>query len=102
MTPWHPQKLVPPMCFQSLVGCLRPTIHFETLRKDPEWVFQFVKDKISSLNEDKYVHTAKFSPCELKNVVGIFAQSQGQMLASSSLSEPESTLEAPTSKDALG
>ena len=75
MTPWHPQKLVPPMCFQSLVGCLRPTTHFETLRKDPEWVFQFVKDKISSLNEDKYVHTAKFSPCELKNVVGVFAQS---------------------------
>ena len=90
------------MCFQSLGGCLRPTIHFETLREGPEWVFQFVKDKISSLNEDKYVHTAKFPPCELENVVGVFAQSQGQMLASSSLSEPESTLEAPTSKDALG
>ena len=41
-------------------------------------------------------------PLELKNVVGVFAQSQGQMSASGSLSEPESTLEAPTSKDAFG
>ena len=41
-------------------------------------------------------------PLELKNVVGVFAQSQGQMSASSSLSEPESTLEAQTSKDDLG
>ena len=97
ITPRHPQKLAPPMCFQAQIGCLRPTTHFETLRKDPEWVFQFVKDKISCLNEDKYVHTAKFSPCELKNVVGVFAQSQGQMSASSSLPEPESTLETPTS-----
>ena len=43
-----------------------------------------------------------FPLVNLKNVVGAFAQSQGQMSASSSLSEPESTLEAPTSKDALG
>ena len=91
------------MRFQALVGCLRPATDFVTLRKDPKWVFQFVKDKISSVNADKYVHTTKFFPCELKNMVGVFAQSlRVRWSASSSLPEPESTLEAPTSKDALG
>ena len=63
------------MCFQALVGCTDP----ETLRKESKWVFQFVKDKISSVNADKYVQTAKFCPCELKKRGGVFAQSaQGQ------------------------
>ena len=67
------------MRFQALVGCLRPTIDLETRRKYPKWVFQFVKDKISSVNADKYVQTAKFCPCELKKRGGVFAQSaQGQ------------------------
>ena len=63
------------MCFQALVGCTDP----ETLRKDSKWVLQLVKDKISSVNADKYVRTAKFCPCELKKRGGVFAQSaQGQ------------------------
>ena len=63
------------MCFQSMVGCLRSTTDSATLIKDPKLVFQFVKDKISSVNGDKYVHTAKSSPCELKHMVGVFIQS---------------------------
>ena len=51
------------MCFQALVGCLRPDTDSETLNKDPKWVFQFEKDKISGVNGDEYVHTAKYSPC---------------------------------------
>ena len=50
------------MCFQALVGSLRPTIDSETLSEDPKWVFQFVKDKIIVVNGDEYVETAKFSP----------------------------------------
>ena len=67
------------MCFLVVIGCLRPTNDFKTLTEDPKLVFQFVKDKISSVNADKYVQTAKFCPCELKKRGGVFAQSaQGQ------------------------
>ena len=62
------------MCFQARKGCLRSTPEFETLRKDPNLVFQFVKDKISSMNEDKNVHIANYSSYEL-NMVGVFVQS---------------------------
>ena len=41
------QRLVPQMCFQALVGCLRPTTDFETLSKDPKWVSDIVKAKYS-------------------------------------------------------
>ena len=58
-----------------MVGCLRPTTDSETLRKDPELAFQFVKDKISSMNEDKNVHIANYSSYELKRMVGVFVQS---------------------------
>ena len=51
---------------------MRSTTDSETLIKDPKLVFQFVKDKINSVNGDKYVHTAKSSPCELKHMAGIF------------------------------
>ena len=37
------------MCFLALVGCLRPTTDFETLSKDPSWVFEFVKAKYNGL-----------------------------------------------------
>ena len=43
------QRLASQMCFQALVGCLRPTTDFETLSKDLEWMFEFVKDKYSSV-----------------------------------------------------
>ena len=74
------------MCFLAVIGCLRPTTDFETLRKDPKLVFQFVKDKISSVNGDKYVDITNFSPWELtKHRVGIFAQSLRSMV---SLNQP--------------
>ena len=63
-----------------MIGCLRPTTDFETLRKDPTLVFQFVKDKISSVNGDKYVNITDFSPWELKHMVGVFAQSLRSMV----------------------
>ena len=34
----------------------------DTLSKDPNWVFQFVKDKIIVVNRDESVQTAEFSP----------------------------------------
>ena len=75
ITPRHPQKLAPSMCFLALIGCLRPTTDFETLRKDPKLVFQFVKKKISRVNGDKNVHISNYSPCELKHMMGALAQS---------------------------
>ena len=54
---------------------MRSTPEFETLRKDPNLVFQFVKDKISSMNEDRNVHIANYYSCELKHMVGVFVQS---------------------------
>ena len=63
------------MCFLAVIGCLRPTNDFETLTKDPKLVFQFVKDKISSVNGDKYVNFTILSPWELKHMFGVFAQS---------------------------
>ena len=86
ITPRHPYKLASLMCFLAMIGCLRPTTDFETLRKDPKLVFQFVKDKISSVNGDKYVDISNFSPRELiKHRVGIFAQSLRSMV---SLNQP--------------
>ena len=76
------------MCFQAVIGYLRSTTNFETPRKDPKLVFQFVKDKISSVNGDKYVDITNFSPWELiKHRVGngIFAQSLRSMV---SLNQP--------------
>ena len=59
------------MCFLAVIGCLRPTNDFETLTKDPKLVFQFVKDKISGVNGDRYDNIADFSPWELKHL-GLF------------------------------
>ena len=63
------------MCFLAVIGCLRPTTDSETLRKDPKLVFHFVKDKISSVNGDRYVNITDFSQGELKHMVGVFAES---------------------------
>ena len=52
----------------------------ETLRKYPNLVFQFVKDKISSMNKDKNIHIANYSSCELKHMVGVFVQSLGSVV----------------------
>ena len=52
------------MCLLALVGCLRPTTDFETLRKDPKLAFQFVKDRICSMHKDKNVHIANYSSYE--------------------------------------
>ena len=68
------------MCFLAVIGCLRPTTDFETLRKDPKLVFQFVKDKISSVNGDKYVDITDFSPWKLKHMIGVFAESLRSMV----------------------
>ena len=57
------------------MGCWRPSIDSETLSEDPERVFLFVKDKISGMNGDEYVHTDKLSPCSFKQTVGVFGQS---------------------------
>ena len=70
------------MCFLVVIGCLRPTNDFETLTKDPKLVFQFVKDKISSVNGDKYVNFTILSPWELKHMFGVFAQSLRSALVS--------------------
>ena len=72
--------LAPLICFQAVIGWLRQTIDFETLRRDPKLVFQFVKDKISRMNGDKYVKITDFSPWELKHMVGVFAESLRSMV----------------------
>ena len=50
ITWWHPQKLEPPMCFQGLVGFLRPTTASRPLTKGPHRVFLLVWSKISTMN----------------------------------------------------
>ena len=55
-------------------------------------VFQFVKDKISSVNGDEYFDITNFSPLELiKHRVGIFAQSLRSM---ASLNQTTTVLKA--------
>ena len=74
-TPKHFQKLAPSMCFQSLVGCLRPTTDSETLSKDPHRVFKLTRGQFSDMNIFISVHTANFVLLELKHPLGIFSQS---------------------------
>ena len=46
--------------------------------KTPNWrLWKFVKDRISSMNEDKNAHIANYSSYELKRMVGVFVQSLG-------------------------
>ena len=74
----HPEASLEAGASDVLSGCdrlLRPTTDFETLRKDPKLVFQFVNDKISSVNGDKYVNITAFPPWELKHMVWVFSQS---------------------------
>ena len=75
ITPRHPQKLAPPMCFQALVGCLRSNTDSETLSKDPRWMFHFVKAKISGVNRDEHVQTTKFVHSSLKHTVDLCSES---------------------------
>ena len=51
------------------------TTDFETQWKDPKLAFQFVKDKISTMNEDENIHIANYSSYELNRMVGVFFQS---------------------------
>ena len=69
------------MCFLAVIGCLRPTTDIETLRKDPKLVFQFVKDKISSVNGDKYVNIADFPLGNLNTWLGPLLRISGQWSA---------------------
>ena len=48
---WYPEKFAPPVCFQALVGCLKPTTDPETLSKDHKGVFWSVRGKIGSTKE---------------------------------------------------
>ena len=48
ITLWYPEKLAPPVCFQALVGCLKPTTDPETLSKDHKGVIWSVRGKIGS------------------------------------------------------
>ena len=50
ITQMHHQKLASLICFQALVGCLRPTTDSETLSKDPKWLFELTRRKFSSMN----------------------------------------------------
>ena len=71
-TPRHPQKLPSLMCFQALIGSLRPTTDFETLNKDPDHVFKFKRGIISNMSIFIFAHTATFSFHKLKHQVGVF------------------------------
>ena len=102
ITWWHPQKLEPPMCFQALVGFLRSTTASRPLTKGPHCVFLLVWGKISNMNAFILSFNANFAPHKKKYPFGVFAQSLSQWSATSSVPEPESTLEAPASKDATG
>ena len=84
----HPEASLEAGASDVLSDCdrlLKPTTDFETLRKEPKLLFQFVKDKISSMNGDKYVNITDFSPWELKHMVGVFAESLRSMVC---LSQP--------------
>ena len=53
----------------------KQTPNWGEAQTDPKLAFQFVKDKISSMNEDKNFHIAYYSSHELKHMVRVFVQS---------------------------
>ena len=67
ITLWYPEKLAPPVCFQALVGCLKPTTDPETFSKDHKGVFWFVWGKNGSTKEYECVHTADFATYKSKH-----------------------------------
>ena len=62
----HPENVALPVCFQALVGCLKPTTDPETLSKDHKGVFWSVRGRIGSTKEYQCVHTADFAPYKSK------------------------------------
>ena len=63
------------MCFLTVIGCLKPTTEFETLRKDPKLVSQFVKDGIISTTKMQMFILLIIPLLKLKHMVGVFVQS---------------------------
>ena len=63
--------MAPPVCFQALVGCLKPTTDPETLSKDHKGVFWSVRGKFGSTKEYESVHTADFAPYKSKHNGGL-------------------------------
>ena len=49
ITLWHPENVAPPVWFQALVGCLKPTTDPETLSKDHKGVFWSVRGTMALL-----------------------------------------------------
>ena len=49
ITLWHPENVAPPVWFQALVGCLKPTTDPETLSKDHKGVLWSVRPPLGIL-----------------------------------------------------
>ena len=75
ITRWLPWKLTPPICFQALVCCLRPTTASHPLNKVPHCVFWLVCSKISAMNTFIFFYFANFVPHKPKHTFWVFAES---------------------------
>ena len=75
ISPRHPQKLAPPMCFQTMVACLRTTTDSEQRPPRVHSVFiKVMKGKINRLNIFISGHTTNFGLHKVKHSFGVFAQ----------------------------
>ena len=61
------QRLASQICFQALVGFLRPTTDDETLNKDPKWLFELTRGIFSNMDLFIAINTAIFGLYKLKH-----------------------------------
>ena len=102
ITLWHPEKFAPPVCFQALVGCLKPTTDLETLSKDHKGVFWSVRGKIGSTKDVNVFPQLILIRTSQNTMGGLRSKDLRQWSTSIILPGPETTLEAPPSQDATG
>ena len=70
----HLKKLGPPMCFQALGGCLRPTLRLWDSEKTPKTIVPVCEGQNWQYKQHECVCTAYFGPHKPKHTVEVFAQ----------------------------
>ena len=74
ITPRHPWKLAPLVCFQTLVGWLRQTIDLRFSAKAPTMCLSSQGEQISNINIFISIHTANSVLHKLKHQFWVFSQ----------------------------
>ena len=105
ITLWHPENVAPPVWFQALVGCLKPTTDPETLSKDQRRALvceASPRDTMALLkNMNVFIQLILLDTSQ-NTMGGLRSKELRQRSTSITLPGPETTLEAPHSQDATG